>query len=202
MRKTRLISRSKRLADILAIIFIGLASGFVIKYLDDIMTFPNLNRFSDLMIHTFALDRVFSEMAVFLVIGVALSVFASTPKRAGMNNLIYFVCLNMGYYGYMYHYWRFVLWGYILFWVVFSCVTPFLGYLVWYSKDNNHFANFLKIIIFAMMTLFTFSSVDFNFTYKGIIYLILFAMLVWIVRPNWKILISGIMLGIFIIVII
>lgn len=202
MRKTRLISRSKRLADILAIIFIGLASGFVIKYFDDSMTFPNLNRFSDLVIHTFALDRVFSEMAVFLVIGVALAVFASTPKRAGMNNLIYFVCLNIGYYGYMYHYWHFVLWDYILFWVVFSCVTPFLGYLVWYSTDNNSIANFLKIIIFAMMTLFTFSSVDFNFTYKGLIYLILFAILVWIVRPNWKSLITGIMLGIFISVII
>lgn len=202
MRETRTISRSKRLADILAILFIGLSSGFVFKYFDDSMTYPNLNRISDFLIHTFALDRVFSEMAVFLVIGVALAIFASTPRRAGINNLLYFLCLNVGYYGYMYHYWHFVAWDYIIFWVVFACVTPFLGYVVWYCMDNTIFAKSLKVIILAMMTVFSFSSVDYDFTYKGFIYLLLFITLIWLIKPNWKLLVLGILIGLAIIIII
>lgn len=191
----------QRTSDILFVSFCGLASGFIFKYFDDRMTYIDMSRLSDFVIAKFALDRVFSEIGVFLLIGLILSYYSSTPKASSLHNLLYFINLNIGYYGYMYHYWGFLDTLYIKFWVTFACITPILGYIVWFTKRNDALADWLKLGMIVFMTICAFSSIDMEFTYKGIVYILIFGVFICILKPKALTLILGILTGLMVILI-
>lgn len=187
--------RKNRNIHLCLVILLGVVSGYVFKYFDDTMTYPDFNLLSDKLIYTFELDRVFSELTVFLVIGTMLAIYASTPKRAGMNNLLYFLSLNLGYYGYMQWHWGFVLWGFVASWVFMSLLTYPLGYMVWFGRGDYSISKVVKFVLLTLFCVFGFAYGDFALTGKGLFMSCVFLGYLGLLKPNWKVLVLSLLVA-------
>ena len=104
-------------------------------------------------IYTQNLGEIFSQMAVWILLGTAIAVFSETAGRAVLNVLPF--CLGMlatyylvaaishGVYSV----------SYIIGWTVFALCSPVLAWLAWLSKEKGVFPVILRIGIVAVSVL-------------------------------------------------
>ncbi len=118
------------------IVFIlGLGAGVLSKWMD---------------IHTLYLGEIFSELPVWILIGVIISICSRTRIRAVVNVFLFFVGMLISYYitaevTHSVYGWRF-----IHFWFGVACVVPFLAYFVWMTKEKGFFPKVIAIGITAV----------------------------------------------------
>lgn len=113
----------RKLLNPLAMLLCGLAIGAAVRLLD---------------IYTENLGVIFSQMAVWILLGTLIAIYSPTPGRA-MANILPF-CLGMlatyyavaiithGVYGK----------SYIVGCTVFALLSPLMAYLAWRSKEKRH----------------------------------------------------------------
>ena len=98
----------------------GLAIGAIARMLD---------------IYTQNLGEIFSQMAVWILLGALISVYSPSPKRAAVNVLLFCLGMLATYYvtAALTHgvYSRTSIIG----WTVFALCTPVMAALVWYTKE-------------------------------------------------------------------
>ena len=114
----------KVLLNPIGMLFAGLLLGAISRLLD---------------IYTSNLGNIFSQMAVWILLGTLIAVYSSSPKRAALNILPF--CLGMlaayyaaailtkGVYGRMF----------ILGWTGFALCSPVLAFIAWMSKEKGIF---------------------------------------------------------------
>ena len=114
----------KVLLNPIGMLFAGLLLGAISRLLD---------------IYTANLGNIFSQMAVWILLGTLIAVYSSSPKRAALNILPF--CLGMlaayyaaailtkGVYGRMF----------ILGWTEFALCSPVLAFFAWMSKEKGIF---------------------------------------------------------------
>ena len=114
----------KVLLNPIGMLFAGLLLGAISRLLD---------------IYTSNLGNIFSQMAVWILLGTLIAVYSSSPKRAALNILPF--CLGMlaayyaaailtkGVYGRMF----------ILGWTGFALCSPVLAFFAWMSKAKGIF---------------------------------------------------------------
>ena len=77
------------------------------------------------------LGNIFSQIAIWILIGTLISVYSPTKKRAAMNVLPF--CLGMlltrGVYS----------WSFILGWTAFALLSPVMAYFAWMTKEKGVF---------------------------------------------------------------
>jgi hypothetical protein len=122
------------------------------------------------------LGNVFSRLSIWVLLAVIISVNSKGPLRASVNVFGFFVGMLAGYYMITIYVSGFFPKSYMIAWGIITLFTPFLAYLIWYSKGSGLIAIPLSSIIigFFITQAFSFGMyyIDLSY-YDGVICLLL-----------------------------
>jgi len=122
----------------ISMFIIGLLSGVISRLFD---------------IHASVLGDIFSQMAIWILFGVLISIFSESKFKAMLNILPF--CLGMLL---TYYFVAFVTKGvygtaFIIGWTVFAFCSPVLAYFTWMTKEKGVFAKIIGVGITAVSLL-------------------------------------------------
>ncbi len=100
----------------------GLAIGVIARMLD---------------IYTQNLGEIFSQMAVWILLGALISVYSPSPKRAAVNVLLFCLGMLATYYAAAALTHGVYSRSFVIGWTVFALCTPVMAALVWYTKEKG-----------------------------------------------------------------
>ena len=142
---------------------IGLIVGIVSRLLD---------------IYTQNLGNIFSQMAIWILFGILISIYSKTKKKAMLN--IFPFCIGMLI---TYYFVAFISNGvysnvFILGWTIFAFCSPVLAYFTWMTKEKGIFPKIISVgIVFVSIvsTIVLFDRLRFyDFIINGIMIYYLF----------------------------
>ena len=128
----------KYLLNPVGMLITGLVLGIIIRLLD---------------IYTTNLGNIFSQIAVWILLGTIISIYSATPKAAMFNIFPFCVGMLLTYYAVaivtngVYH--KIYIFG----WMLFALCSPFLGYLVWMTKRTGFMAKLISVGILCISLL-------------------------------------------------
>lgn len=120
-------------------------------------------------IYTQNLGNIFSQMAVWILLGTLIAVYSPT-KRKAMGNILPF-CLGMliTYYAAAILSRGVYSTAYIIGWTVFALASPLMAYFAWMAKEPGIFPILIRIGIVAVSVLSSVLLFDRLRIYDGII---------------------------------
>lgn len=111
-------------------------------------------------IYTLYLGDIFSELTVWILMGVWISIFSDTAKKAAINIFPFCIGMLITYYAaakitHVGYYPR-----YIIGWLIVSFVSPLLAYLTWLAKEKGWFAKLISvgIVLVTVVQCFIFAG--------------------------------------------
>ncbi len=104
-------------------------------------------------IYTQNLGNIFSQMAIWILIGTLIAIYSDTKKKAMLNILPFCTGMLITYY-----FVAFVTKGvysniYIIAWTAFALLSPIMAYFAWLSKEKGIFPMILRVGIIAVSLL-------------------------------------------------
>lgn len=122
----------------ISMFFIGLLLGIFSRLLD---------------IYTQNLGNIFSQMAIWILFGVLISIYSSSKKRAMLNILPFCIGMLITYY-----FVAFVTKGvystvFMIGWTAFALLSPIMAYFTWITKEKGIFPKIISIGIIAVSLL-------------------------------------------------
>lgn len=131
----------KKILNPISMFVIGLLLGIVSRLLD---------------IYTQNLGNIFSQMAIWILFGVLISIYSSSKRKAMINILPF--CIGMLITYYIVAVITNGVYGkdFIIDWTLFALCTPILGYFTWMTKEKGVFP---KIISMAVILVSISSSI-------------------------------------------
>lgn len=128
----------KKILNPISMFFIGLILGTVSRLFD---------------IYTQNLGNIFSQMAIWILFGVLISIYSSSKKRAMINILPFCIGMLITYY-----FVAFVTNGvystvFIIGWTVFALLSPIMAYFTWMTKEKGVFAKIIGVGIILVSVL-------------------------------------------------
>ena len=125
----------KMLLNPIGMFLIGLLLGVVSRLLD---------------IFTDNLGNIFSQMAIWILFGVLISIHSSSKKSAMINILPFCIGMLITYY-----FVAFVTKGvysnvFIVGWTVFACLSPIMAYFAWMTKEKGVLPKIISVGIVLM----------------------------------------------------
>ena len=95
-------------------------------------------------IYTQNLGNIFSQMAIWILFGVLISIYSSSKKKAMLNILPFCIGMLMTYY-----FAAFVTKGvysvaFIAAWTVFALLSPIMAYFTWMTKEKGVFPKIIS----------------------------------------------------------
>lgn len=112
----------KRLLNPFAMFIIGLCAGILSRLLD---------------IYTQNLGEIFSQMAVWILLGTLISIYSETPRRAASNTLTFCLGMLIAYYTVAAISHGVYDKSFILGWTLFALCSPVLAYVTWMTKQKG-----------------------------------------------------------------
>lgn len=116
-----------------------LAFGFALGVLQKWMDGSAGSVFSSLL-QQLDIGNFFGRLAIWILLGTAISVYARSPLRASINTFAFFLSMVAGYYLYCNYVLGFLPKTYMLIWIIASCLSFFMAYIAWYAKGEGLFA--------------------------------------------------------------
>lgn len=153
----------KYILNPISMFLIGLILGIVSRLLD---------------IYTQNLGNIFSQMAIWILFGILISIYSKTKKKAMLN--IFPFCIGMLI---TYYFVAFISNGvysnvFILGWTIFALCSPVLAYFTWMTKEKGIFPKIISVgIVFVSIvsTIVLFDRLRFyDFIINGIMIYYLF----------------------------
>lgn len=135
-----------------------------------------ISRFLD--IYTQNLGNIFSQMAIWILFGVLISIYSETKKKAMLN--IFPFCIGMLI---TYYFVAFITKGVysnliIICWTIFALGSPILAYFTWLTKERGIFPKIICVGIILVSILSTIVLFDrlrvYDFIINGIMIYYLF----------------------------
>lgn len=129
-------------------------------------------------IHTTNLGNIFSQMAIWILFGVLISIYSDSKKKAMLNILPFCIGMLITYY-----YVAFVTKGVysniiIMGWTIFALFSPILAYFTWMTKEKGLFPKIISLGIIAISMLSSIILFDrlriYDFIINGILVYFLF----------------------------
>ena len=173
--KVRTPNREKLSAQIIysiLILLLGIALGIFSKWLDN--TGINDAIWWQHILGTIDLGNVFSEFAIWLLIALAISVYCSSPLRAGFNVFLFFVGMCTSYHLYTIIFAGFNPGSYMMIWYGITLLSPVLAFICWFGKGKTKTSLIIDILILAVMMSVCFSIGFWYFYITRIINVIIF----------------------------
>lgn len=136
------------------------------------------------------LRNVFSRLAIWLLIALAISVYSPTPFRAALHVFLFFAGMCVSYHLYTIAFSGFNPRSYMKIWYGLTVVSPIFGFLCWYGKGKHYVSLILDILILGVMLRMTFSVGFWYFDFHGVIDTLIFigAATVLYSRPKYTVL--------------
>ena len=159
-------ARSRQIRDTLIIVLFGFLLGVVQKRIDGNVNLP-------FFLQQLDIANYFGRLAVWVLLGTILSVYAETPLRAGINTSLFFLSMVAGYYLYCHYALGFLPQQYMMMWAAISAVSFFLAQLCWYAKGQGSIAVTLSGIILGVLFAQTFNIIQGFYVYH------------WLEIPTW-----------------
>lgn len=166
------INNYKKIINTLLVLFFGILLGIFAKWLDNLAI--NDEIFWQHIIGILDLRNVFSEFAVWIFLGVLISVCSNTSLRASLNVFIFFLGMTVSYHIYTVLFSGFNPVRYMQVWYTITAITPVLAYVCWYSKGIGKWSFFISTGIILVMMMASFSIGLWYFDLKSIIDTLLF----------------------------
>ena len=128
----------KKILNPFAMLCFGLLIGFISRLLD---------------IYTTNLGEIFSQMAIWILLGTLISIYSKTAKKAMLNVLVF--CLGMLFSYYLTAILSHGVYSieYIIGWTVFALCSPVMAFLAWYTKESGLFPRIVSVGIISVSVL-------------------------------------------------
>ena len=129
-------------------------------------------------IYTQNLGNVFSQMAIWILIGTIISIYSKTKKKAMLN--IFPFCIGMLI---TYYFVAFITKGvysdtFIIGWTLFAFCSPIFAYFTWMTKEKGIFSKIISIgivLVSALSSIVLFDRLRiYDFIIDGILIYYLF----------------------------
>lgn len=153
----------KKLLNPLCMFILGLILGAISRLLD---------------IYTTNLGNIFSQIAIWILFGVLISIYSSSKKKAMLN--IFPFCIGMLI---TYYFVAFITKGvysnsFVIAWSIFAFCSPILAYFTWMTKQKGIFPKIISIGIILVSMLSSVVLFDrlriYDFIINGIMIYFLF----------------------------
>lgn len=129
-------------------------------------------------IYTQNLGNIFSQMAIWILIGTIISIYSKTKKKAMLN--IFPFCIGMLI---TYYFVAFITKGvysdtFIIGWTLFAFCSPIFAYFTWMTKEKGIFSKIISIgivLVSALSSIVLFDRLRiYDFIIDGILIYYLF----------------------------
>lgn len=141
-----------RIVRTLLVLLLGAGMGALAKALD--CTPSNALPF---LLQRLDLRNVFSRVGIWALIGLGLSVYARSPRRAALNVFAFFAGMTAAYYLYSALIAGFFPARYAMIWFGLTLLSPIPAVLCWYAAGQGRVALALSTLIVATLFDMTFS---------------------------------------------
>ena len=140
------IPLKRQLAATVGIILLGVTLGVLQKWLDATAanTLP-------LLLQRLDIGNYFGRLAIWFLLGTAVSVYSASPLRAGVNTFCFFISMVAGYYLYCHYVLGFLPRSYMMIWVLMSFASFFLAMVCLYAKGEGVPAVLLSAVILGAL---------------------------------------------------
>ncbi|MDO5322722.1 MAG: hypothetical protein Q4G06_01785 [Clostridia bacterium] len=128
----------RKLLNPLPMLIAGLGAGILSRLLD---------------IHTQNLGEIFSQLAVWILLGTLISIYSAVPKRAAANVLCFCLGMLAAYYAVAALTRGVYDRSFIIGWTVFALCSPVLASLAWMSKRKGLLPGILRVGIVTVSAL-------------------------------------------------
>ena len=129
---------TRRILNPFTMLCFGLAIGVAARLLD---------------IFTTNLGEIFSQMAVWILMGTLISIYSRTAKQAMVNVLAFCLGMLLTYYVVAALSQGVYSMEFIIGWTVFALCSPVMAYLAWLTKERGLFPKIVRVGIIAVSIL-------------------------------------------------
>ena len=124
----------------ISMLVIGLLIGYVVKQIDIRLYVQHFG---------VSLSDIFSQAGIWVVLGVAISLYSPSRKYAMLNVFTFCAGMLITYYVTAELTHSVYSWTYIRGWAIFACCSPLLAFLVTLTKDKGFWPTVIKFGILA-----------------------------------------------------
>ena len=143
------IKLSTQITYSILILLLGIILGVFSKWLDNMSI--NDAIWWQHILGIIDLRNVFSELAIWLLIALAISVYSSSSLRACWNVFLFFAGMCISYHLYTIVFAGFNPRKYMMIWYGFTLLSPVLAFVCWYGKGETKVSLAIDILILAVM---------------------------------------------------
>lgn len=129
---------SKKILNPFAMLCFGLIIGIIARLLD---------------IYTTNMGEIFSQMAIWILMGTLISIYSKTAKKAILNVLPFCLGMLLTYYVVAALSHGVYSKNFIIGWTVFALCSPVMAYFAWLTKENGIFPKIVSVGIVAVSVL-------------------------------------------------